>query len=108
MTNDLAVISGAIIGAILFLIFVIITIVYCYQRCRLSSSKQGDSLHSIIVQKSSRSMSFISEDFHNNRTLLASPRRLALLELQQHEEIFTYENPSLDVNELIHERTMRF
>lgn len=50
-------------------------------------------------------MSFISEDVHNHLTLLASSRRLAILELQQQgEQISSYENPTFDLNE----KTMRF
>jgi hypothetical protein len=41
-------------------------------------------------------------------TLLASPRRLAMLELQQQEEKLTYENPLFDLNELLNTKTMRF
>ena len=103
--TNLSIIIGAIIGASFSLLFVIILIIYSCKRCQSSSVNQDDSLHSIIVQKSSRSMSFISDDFHNNMTLLASPRRLAILELQQQEEeISSYENPAFDLNE----RTMRF
>jgi hypothetical protein len=41
-------------------------------------------------------------------TLLASPRRLAMLELQQQEEKLSYENSSFDLNELFNTKTIRF
>lgn len=104
-TNLSTVIIGAIIGASLSLLGIIILIIYSYKHCQTSSVQHDDSLHSIIVQKSSRSMSFISEDVHNHLTLLASSRRLAILELQQQgEQISSYENPTFDLNE----KTMRF
>jgi uncharacterized membrane protein YukC len=102
MNNNIPIIIGATIGSILLLILIIIILIYCYKQ---SQSKQDDSLHSVIIDKHFRSISFINNDYHNNMTLLASPRRLALLELQQ---TFTYENSSFDFNEFINTKTMRF
>jgi len=112
MENNISIIIGTTIGIILLLISIILIIICCYKRSRhnQSLSKQEDSLHSVIINKHFRSVSFINNDYHNKMTLLASPRRLAILELQQQQqqETFTYENPSLNLNELINPKTMRF
>ncbi len=73
-----------------------------------TQSRENDSLQSVFVNKHVRSISFISNDYHNNMTLLASPRRLAMLELQQQEEKLSYENSSFDLNELFNTKTIRF
>jgi uncharacterized membrane protein YukC len=103
MGNNISIIVGATIGIILLLILIIITIIYFYKQSRQNQSK--DSLHSVIINKHIRSISFINNDYHNNMTLLVSPRRLAILELQQQ---FNYENSSFDLNELTHPKTIRF
>jgi len=105
MGNNISIIVGATIGIILLLILIIITIIYFYKQFRQNQSK--NSLHSVIINKHIRSISFINNDYHNNRTLLVSPRRLAILELQQQQE-FNYENSSFDLNELTHPKTIRF
>lgn len=102
MGNDISIIIGTTIGIIVLLILLIVLIIYCYKRYE---HKQEDL---VIINKNARSISFINSSYHNNMTLLASPRRLAILELQQQEEMFTYENPSLDLNELIQSKTVRF
>jgi uncharacterized membrane protein YukC len=105
MGNNISIIVGATIGIILLLILIIITIIYYYKHSHYNQTK--DSLHSVIINKHIRSISFINNDYHNNTTLLVSPRRLAILELQQQQE-FNYENSSFDLNELTNSKTMRF
>jgi hypothetical protein len=102
MGNDISVIIGPTIGILLLLILIITIIIYCYKHSHhnQSISKQNNSRH-----KHSQSISSINNDYHNNMTLLASPRRLAILELQQQ---FSYENSSCDLNELIDATTIRF
>jgi hypothetical protein len=113
MANIISITIGTIIGTVSLLITIILTIICCYKRSHpnQSISKQEDALHSVIINKhvrSNSSTSFINNDYHNNMTLLASARRLAILELEQQTETFAYENPSLDYTELTHTKTMRF
>jgi hypothetical protein len=110
MDNNISIIIGTTIAVISFLILITMTIICCYKRFHRNQfqSREDDSFNSVIMNKHIRSISFISNDYHNNMTLLASPRRLAMLELQQQEEKLTYENPSFDLNELLNTKTMRF
>lgn len=94
-----------------------------------------DYLHSVIVNqhiarhlRPSSAISFISDNYHNNMTLIASPHRLAMLEQQQRQQqdpgtlvienplislstntaapkpsllqSFVYENPTMELGEL--------
>jgi hypothetical protein len=113
MGNNISIIIGTTIGITIFVILFIMIIIYCCKRIhrRQFQSRENDSLQSVITNKHVRSISFVSNDYHNNMTLLASPRRLAMLELQQQEEEeeeFSYENSSFDFNELFDTKTMRF
>ena len=113
MADIISITIGTIIGTILLLISIILIIICCYKHSHSnqSISKQDDSLRSVIINKHFRShssISFVNNDYHNNMTLLASPRRLAILELEQQTQTFAYENPSLDHIELTHTKTMRF
>lgn len=107
MTDETSLIIGITIGVILVFILLIILIIFYYKRF---FRKHDDSM---IIHKDTRSISFINYDYHYNMTLLASPRRLAILELQQkqeeeEDESCTYDNPSFNSNELIQSRTVRF
>ncbi len=104
--TDIFIIIGTTIGTILCLIFILITIIYCYKRFYHQSKEEDESFHSVMVNKHFRSISFISNDYHNNMTLMVPSRRLAILELQQQdeEEQFTYENPLLEIDT----KTVRF
>lgn len=118
MADTVLIAIGTTLGTVLLLICIILTIVYCYTHFyyNRSISKQEQSLHSAMINKdfrSNSSISFINYDYHNNTTLLAPSRRLAILELQQEQTLnpsqtFAYENPSFHLNEIKHIRTMRF
>ncbi|CAF3401764.1 unnamed protein product [Rotaria socialis] len=136
--------TGLFIGSI-------VTTYFCYKlylRNQLTSSshlskqqqqqqqqeqQQQDYLHSVIVNqhiarhlRPNSAISFISDNYHNTMTLIASPHRLAMLEQQQKQEpttlvienplislsptadeqraarlqSFVYENPTLELGEL--------
>jgi hypothetical protein len=142
MADIIFVIVGVTAGTGLLISSIITT--YCclkrYRRNHLTSNSQPtkqqqeeDYLHSVIINqhiarhlRPNSTISFISDDFHNDMTLIAPPRRLALLEQQQQQEpatliienplislstntkgqkstplqSFVYENPSLELGEL--------
>jgi len=113
--NIISITIGTTIGTVSLLISILLIIICCYKRSHpnQSISKQEDALNSVIINKNGRSnssTSFINNDYHNNMTLLASLRRLAILELEQQQqtETFAYENPSLDNTELTQTKTVRF
>jgi len=130
--------TGLLVGSI-------ITTYFCYKRYRrnqltsnIQPSKQQheeDYLHSVIINqhiakhlRPNSAISFISNNYHNEMTLIAPPRRLAMLEEQQKQQneratlvienplislstnpiekkletlqTFVYENPSLELGEL--------
>jgi hypothetical protein len=127
--------TGLLLGSI-------ITTYCCYKRYRrhqLTSNTQPikrphdeDYLHSVIINqhiakhlRPNSTLSCISNNYHNDMTLIAPPRRLAMLEQQQQEpavlvienplisltsypvqqksatlQTFVYENPSLELGEL--------
>lgn len=86
MTSLISVTTGATVGVVSFLALVILTINCLHKR----------SHHSTTITKSARSASFVSKTYHNHMTLVASPRRLAILELEQQEEAFVSSSPSTD------------
>jgi hypothetical protein len=145
MAEIIFVIVGITAGTGLLLGSIITTYCCCkrYRRHQLPSniqpSKQQheeDYLHSVIINqhiakhlRPNSAVSFISNNYHNDMTLIAPPRRLAMLEQQQqqrqHEpatlvienpiislspnpreqkparlQTFVYENPSLELGEL--------
>ena len=109
MGNIVSVIFGVVISSVLILIPIIITIIYCYKRSH-HNQEQEDSLHTVIRSKNIRSdstISIINDGYHNNMTLLASPRRLAILELQQ-QRTLTHENSTFNSTELLNTEIMRF
>jgi len=130
--------TGLLVGSI-------ITTYFCYKRYRrnqltsnIQPSKQQheeDYLHSVIINqhiarhlRPNSAISFISNNYHNEMTMIAPPRRLAMLEQQQKQQYeratlvienpiislstnpieqkletlqtFVYENPSLELGEL--------
>jgi hypothetical protein len=145
MAEIIFVIVGITAGTGL-LISSIITTYCCYKRYRrnqltsnIQPSKQQheeDYLHSVIINqhiakhlRPNSTISFISDNYHNDMTLIAPPRRLAMLEQQQQQQqhepamlvienplvslsinpieeksarlqTFVYENPSLELGEL--------
>lgn len=121
----------------------IVTTYYCCKRHRRSSppspyhlskppQPDDDYLHSVIINqhiarhlRPQSTISFISDQYHHDMTLMAPPRRLALLEQQQqlqpsgtlifenpltslpetrsvndHSSAYAYENRSLELGEL--------
>ena len=143
MADIIFVIIGVTAGTGL-LIGSIITTYCCCKRYRRNEStvtsqpskqqQEEDYLHSVIINqhiakhlRPNSTISFISNSYHNDMTLIAPPRRLAMLEQQQrqHEpgtliienplislstntierksaplQSFVYENPSLELGEL--------
>ncbi|CAF1338069.1 unnamed protein product [Rotaria magnacalcarata] len=104
-----------------------------HQRQQQQEQQQQDYLHSVIINqhiarqlRPNSAISFISDNYHNTMTLIASPHRLAMLEQQQKQEpttlvienplislspttdeqrptrlqSFVYENPTLELGEL--------
>ncbi|CAF0760965.1 unnamed protein product [Rotaria sordida] len=149
MTDIIFVLIGVTAGTGLLLGSILTTYCCCkrYFRSQLTSSSQPskqqqqqqeqehqDYLHSVIVNqhiarhlRPNSTISFISDNYHNNMTLIASPHRLAMLEQQQRQqepatlvienplislssntgeqkstvlESFVYENPTLELGEL--------
>lgn len=140
--------TGLLLGSIL-------TTYCCYKRYRrrrrLSSNTQStkqqheeDYLHSVIINqhiakhlRPNSTLSCISQNYHNEMTLIAPPRRLALLEQQQKQpqqeatvlvignplrthstnplpqksptiQTFVYENPSLELGELSNNSAIQY
>jgi hypothetical protein len=142
MADLIFVIIGVTAGAGLLIGSIITTYCCCkrYRRHQLTSNTQpskqqqeADYLHSVIINqhiarhlRPNSSISCISNNYHNDMTLIAPPRRLAMLEQQQRQEpatlvienplislsnnaiqqkptslqSFVYENPSLELEEL--------
>lgn len=139
--------TGLILGSILT--------TYCcykrYRRHRLNSNTQStkqqhdeDYLHSVIINqhiakhlRPNSTLSCISQNYHNEMTLIAPPRRLAVLEQQQKQsqqedavlvignplrtqsvnplpqksptiQTFVYENPSLELGELSNNSAIQY
>lgn len=130
--------TGLLLGSIL-------TTYCCYKRYRRQqftsnyhSTKQqheDDYLHSVIINqhiakhlRPNSTVSCISQNYHNDMTLIAPPRRLALLEQQQKQQTepavfvienplsqksstlqtFVYENPSLELGELTNSSAIQY
>jgi hypothetical protein len=143
MADILFVIIGVTAGTGLLISSIITTYCCCrrYRRTPLTTAPQSskqqaedDYLHTVIINqhiarhlRPQSAVSFISSNYHNDMTLIAPPRRLAVLEQQQkqHEPAtliienplislatttrehmltsmpaFVYENPSLELGEL--------
>ncbi len=144
MADIVFVIIGVTAGTGLLISSIITTYCCCkrYRRNQLTSNsqptkqQQDDYLHTVIINqhiarhlRPNSAISFISNNYHNDMTLIAPPRRLAMLEQQQqqrqHEpatlvienpihslspnpreqkparlQTFVYENPSLELGEL--------
>lgn len=90
MAPDRSVIVGIILGVIFLVIICSFTLCIYLQYRRLNRKH---------YPKSIRSISTINDDFHKNQTLLVSSRRLAILESQQIESDYFYDNSSFDNNE---------
>jgi len=114
MTEIIFVIIGIIVATGLLLGSIITTYCYCkrYKQNRLTENAQSikqqreeDYLHSVIINqhiarhlRPNSAVSFISNNYHNEMTLIAPPRRLALLEQQQKQHdpaVLVIENPIL-------------
>jgi hypothetical protein len=152
MADIIFVIIGVTAGTGLLLGSIITTYCCCkrYRRNQLTSNSQAikqqqqqeDYLHSVIINqhiakhlRPNSAISFISNDYHNDMTLIAPPRRLAMLEQQQRQQepttlvienplislstntveqksiplqSFVYENPSLELGELPTIGTIQF
>jgi hypothetical protein len=98
------------------LISTIITTYCCLKRHRrnqstsnsrsLKQQHEEDYLHSVIINqhiarhlRPNSTISFISDNFHNDMTLIAPPRRLAMLEQQQQEPAtLIIENPLISLS----------
>jgi hypothetical protein len=132
--------TGLLLGSI-------ITTYCCCKRYRRTSNIQPtkqqheeDYLHSVIINqhiakhlRPNSAVSFVSNNYHNDMTLIAPPRRLAMLEQQQQEpamfvienplislsntsreqksgtlQTFVYENPSLELGELPPTRAIQY
>jgi len=141
MADIVFVIIGVTAGTGLLISSIITTYCCCkrYRRNQLTSNsqptkqQQDDYLHTVIINqhiarhlRPNSAISFISNNYHNDMTLIAPPRRLAVLEQQQQQELtstilenplisqsnnrvdqkpaalhsFVYENPSLELGEL--------
>ena len=150
MADIIFVIIGATAGAGLLISSILTTYCCCkrYRRAQLRRDSQPskqqqqtkqqqqeqDYLHTVIINqhiarhlRPQSAVSFISNNYHNDMTLIAPPRRLAVLEQQQklHEpatliienllislstntiermpttlQSFVYENPTLELGEL--------
>jgi len=100
MAIDQSVIVGVILGLLFLMIISTFSICICYQYKRLKHKQNPIN----FSPKSIRSISTFNDDFHNNQTLLVSSRRLAILESQQINQNYFYDNSSFDNNETI----MRF
>ena len=145
MAELLFVIIGITAGTGLLLAS-ILTTYCCYKRYRrqqfpssFHSTKQQheeDYLHSVIINqhiakhlRPNSAISCISQNYHNDMTLIAPPRRLALLEQQQQKQqpgatvlvienpltqksstlqSFVYENPSLELGELTNNSAIQY
>ena len=143
MADIMFVIIGVTAGSGLLLGSIITTFCCCkrYRRNRSTSHQQpskqrqdDDYFDSVIINqhiakhlRPESTLSFVSDHYHNDMTLIASPRRLAMLEQQQKQEpvtlvignpyvsasanvddvnstptqSFVYENPSLELDEFI-------
>lgn len=140
MAEIIFVIVGITAGTGLLISSIITTYCCCkrYRRNQLSTNIQPtkqqheeDYLHSVIINqhiarhlRPNSTISCISHHYHNDMTLIAPPRRLAMLEQQQQNQpatlvienplislsssplepttlqTFVYENPSLELGEL--------
>ncbi|CAF0740475.1 unnamed protein product [Adineta steineri] len=99
MADIIFVIIGVTAGTGLLISSIITTYCCCkrYRRNRLPSNSQStkqqheeDYLHTVIINqhiakhlRPNSALSFISNSYHNDMTLIAPPRRLAVLEQQQ-------------------------
>jgi hypothetical protein len=102
--------TGLLLGSI-------ITTYCCYKRYRrhqLTANTQPtkrphdeDYLHSVIINqhiakhlRPNSTLSCISNNYHNDMTLIAPPRRLAMLEQQQQHEpaVLVIENPLISIS----------
>lgn len=101
MATDQSVIIGIILGLLFVVIICSFSICLCQQYKRF---KRKQNQTNFSPKSSIRSISTFNDDFHKNQTLLVPSRRLAILEFQQTNQDYFYDNSSFDNNETI----MRF